>query len=144
MTPSTMHEVWERVERALEARAPGIGGLYPGAGAAAITATEQILGVTFPDDVDTRRDVVVDLGGGHNLVLATTFAGNVPGYGPSAGDGRVMLEIFVAGDGAVDATYAELLDAGYQGRRPPFRTDFGAWMALVDDPDGNTVLVTAG
>jgi catechol 2,3-dioxygenase-like lactoylglutathione lyase family enzyme len=102
------------------------------------------LGVTFPDDVDRRRDVVVDLGGGHNLVLATTFAGNVPAYGPSPGDGRVMLEFFVDGDDTVDATYAELVEAGYQGRRPPFRTDFGAWMALVDDPDGNTVLVTAG
>ena len=102
------------------------------------------LGVPFPDDVDARRDVVVDLGGGHNLVLATTFAGNVPAYGPTVGDGRVMLEFFVDGDDAVDATYAELVEAGYQGRRPPFRTDFGAWMALVDDPDGNTVVVTAG
>jgi catechol 2,3-dioxygenase-like lactoylglutathione lyase family enzyme len=102
------------------------------------------LGVRFPDDLDTRRDVVVELGGGHNLVLATTFARNVPGYRPRAGDGRVMLEFFVDGDDAVDATYAELVDAGYQGRCPPFRSDFGAWMALVDDPDGNTVLVTAG
>jgi catechol 2,3-dioxygenase-like lactoylglutathione lyase family enzyme len=102
------------------------------------------LGIVFPDDVDRRRDVVVDLGGGHNLVLATTFATNVPAYGPSRGDGRVMLEFFVEGDDAVDAVYAELIDAGYRGRRPPFRTDFGAWMALVDDPDGTTVLITAG
>jgi catechol 2,3-dioxygenase-like lactoylglutathione lyase family enzyme len=102
------------------------------------------LGVTFPDDVESRRDVVVDLGGGHNLVLATTFAANVPSYGPPTGDGRVMLEFFVDGDDAVDAKYAELVGAGYDGRRAPFRTDFGAWMALVDDPDGNTVLVTAG
>jgi hypothetical protein len=29
-------------------------------------------------------------------------------------------------------------------RRAPFRTDFNAWMCMVDDPDGNTVLVTAG
>jgi len=26
----------------------------------------------------------------------------------------------------------------------PFTTYFGAYMCLVDDPDGNTVLVTAG
>jgi hypothetical protein len=55
-----------------------------------------------------------------------------------------MLEFFVDGDEAVNAKYEELTGAGYRGRRPPFRTDFDAWMALVDDPDGNTVLVTAG
>jgi catechol 2,3-dioxygenase-like lactoylglutathione lyase family enzyme len=102
------------------------------------------LGVTFPDDVERRRDVVIDLGGGHNLVIASTFSRNVPDYAPPPGDGRVMLEFFVDGDAAVDATWTELVGAGYRGRRAPFRTDFGAWMALVDDPDGNTVLVTAG
>ena len=40
--------------------------------------------------------------------------------------------------------FDELTDAGYPGRRAPFLTDFGAYMCLVDDPDGNTVLVTAG
>jgi len=102
------------------------------------------LGVTFPGDLERRRDVVVELGGGHNLVIATTFAGNVPEYAPTTGDGRVMLEFFVDGDEAVDEAWRELVGAGYRGRRAPFRTDFGAWMALVDDPDGNTVLITAG
>jgi uncharacterized glyoxalase superfamily protein PhnB len=55
-----------------------------------------------------------------------------------------MLEFFVEGDDAVDATYAELVAAGSRSRRAPFRTDFGAYMGLVDDPDGNTVLITAG
>jgi catechol 2,3-dioxygenase-like lactoylglutathione lyase family enzyme len=102
------------------------------------------LGVTFPADVDARRDVVVDIGGGHNLVLTTTFVANDPDRRPPSGGARTMLEFFVDGDAAVDATYEELTAAGYHGRRPPFRTDFGAWMALIDDPDGNTVLVTAG
>lgn len=102
------------------------------------------LGVEFPPDVETRRDVVVDLGGGHNLVLTTTFVRNVPDHEPPAGGSRAMLEFFVDGDDAVDAKWAELAAAGYHGRRAPFRTDFGAWMCLVDDPDGNTVLVTAG
>jgi hypothetical protein len=55
-----------------------------------------------------------------------------------------MLEFFVDGDEAVDAKWTELTDAGYPGRRAPWRTDFNAYMCLVDDPDGNTVLVTAG
>src|SRR5918993_1142855 len=81
------------------------------------------------------------LGVGHHLVLTTTFARNVPEYGPPPGDTRVMLEFFVDGDAAVDVTYAELVGAGYHGRREPFRTDFGAWMALVDDPGSPTGLV---
>ncbi|HEY7132995.1 MAG TPA: VOC family protein [Candidatus Limnocylindrales bacterium] len=102
------------------------------------------LGVVFPDDVESRRDVVVDLGGGHNLVLSTTFGRNVPDFDLPSGDGRVMLEFFVDGDAAVDATHADLVRAGSHSRRAPFRTDFGAYMGLVDDPDGNVVLITAG
>lgn len=102
------------------------------------------LGVAFPDDAERRRDVVVDLGGGHQLVLTTTFVRNVQDHVPPNGDGRVMLEFFVDGDDAVDALHAELIDAGHRSRRAPFRTDFDAYMGLVDDPDGNTVLITAG
>jgi predicted lactoylglutathione lyase len=102
------------------------------------------LGVVFPDDVESRRAVVVDLGGGHNLVISTTFIRNIHDQVPPTGDGRVMLEFFVDSEAEVDAKYAELAEAGYRSRREPFRTDFDAYMALVDDPDGNTVLVTAG
>ena len=102
------------------------------------------LGVVFPDDVDQRKDVVVDLGGGHNLVLTTTFVRNDPDRREPSGGARTFLEFFVDGDEAVNAKYDELVAAGYRSRRAPFRTDFDAWMALVDDPDGNTVLVTAG
>jgi catechol 2,3-dioxygenase-like lactoylglutathione lyase family enzyme len=102
------------------------------------------LGLVFPDDVDQRKDVVVDLGGGHNLVLTTTFVRNDPDRREPSGGARTFLEFFVDGDEAVNATYDELVAAGYRSRRAPFRTDFDAWMALVDDPDGNTVLVTAG
>ena len=102
------------------------------------------LGVVFPDDVDKRTDVVVDLGGGHNLVLTTTFVRNDPDRREPSGGARTFLEFFVDGDEAVNETYDELVAAGYRSRRAPFRTDFDAWMALVDDPDGNTVLVTAG
>jgi predicted lactoylglutathione lyase len=102
------------------------------------------LGVAFPDDVESRPSVVVDMGGDHKLVLSTTFLRNINDHVPPTGDGRVMLEFFVDGDAAVDAVCAELVDAGHRSRREPFRTDFGAYMGLVDDPDGNTVLITAG
>jgi predicted lactoylglutathione lyase len=104
----------------------------------------RLLGVEFPPDVERRRDVVVDLGGGHNLVLTTTFVRNdVERLAPSGG-ARTFLEFFVDGDPAVDALFSQLTEAGYHARRSPFRTDFNAYMCMVDDPDGNTVLVTAG
>ena len=102
------------------------------------------LGVEFPDDADERTDVQVPLGGGHQLVITTTFARAVPDREPAAGGSRIILEFFVDGRSAVDAKYAELTGAGYHGRREPFLTGFGAYMCMVDDPDGNTVLVTAG
>ena len=101
------------------------------------------LGVAFPKDVEQRRDVGVDLGGGHQLIITTTFVRNLRDHVAPTGDGRVMLEFFVDGDDAVNALWAELVAAGHRSRREPFRTDFGAWMGMVDDPDGNTVLITA-
>jgi predicted lactoylglutathione lyase len=104
----------------------------------------RLLGVAFPADVDARRDVVVDIGGGHNLVLTTTFERHDPDRRPPSGGARTFLEFFVDGDAAVDELYGTLVDAGHASRRAPFRTDFDAYMAMVDDPDGNTVLVTSG
>ena len=102
------------------------------------------LGVEFPPDADQKTDVQVPIGDEHQLVLTTTFARAIPDHRPPSGGSAIVIEFFVDGDEAVDATYAELTGAGYHGRREPFRTSFGAYMAMVDDPDGNTVLVTAG
>lgn len=102
------------------------------------------LGVEFPPDADQRVDVQVPIGDQHHLVLTTTFVQVDTDRDQPSGGSRVMLEFFVDGNDAVDAKYAELTDAGYHGRRAPFTTYFGAYMCLVDDPDGNTVLVTAG
>ncbi|HYH91602.1 MAG TPA: VOC family protein [Candidatus Saccharimonadales bacterium] len=102
------------------------------------------LGVAFPPDAETRRDVGVDIGDGRTLIFTTTFVGNVPDRQPPAGGSRIMLEFFVDDPAAVDGLHVELTEAGYRSRRAPFRTDFDAYMCLVDDPDGNTVLITAG
>ena len=102
------------------------------------------LGVEFPLDVEGRADIQVPLGDTHQLVLTTTFARNDPHRRPPSGGSRIILEFFVDDQAAVDAKFAELTGAGYHGRREPFLTSFDAYMGMVDDPDGNTVLVTAG
>jgi catechol 2,3-dioxygenase-like lactoylglutathione lyase family enzyme len=102
------------------------------------------LGVEFPADADRRTAVQVPIGDLHQLVLTTTFAANDPDRQPPSGGSRIVLEFFVDGNDAVDAKFAELTGAGYHGRHEPWLTDFDAYMCMVDDPDGNTVLVTAG
>ena len=102
------------------------------------------LGVQFPADADTRTDVQVPIGDDHQLVLTTTFVRNDPDRQPPTGGSRIVLEFFVDDNAAVDALFTELTDAGYHGRREPFLTSFNAYMGMVDDPDGNTVLITAG
>ena len=102
------------------------------------------LGMVFPPDADSRRDLQLDIGDGRHFVWTTTFVRNLPDQQPSSGGSRIMLEFFVEDHAAVDALHVELVAAGYPSRREPFTTDFGAYMCLVDDPDGNTVLITAG
>ena len=102
------------------------------------------LGVAFPEGVEARRDVVVPLSDDHDLVISETFGKNEPGRAAPGGGARVMLEFFVEAPAEVDRLWAELTGTGHRSVREPFTTDFGAYMCLVDDPDGTTVLVTAG
>lgn len=102
------------------------------------------LGMEFPHDADHRQDIVLDIGDGRNIVWTTTFVQYDLEREPPSGGSRIMLEFFVQDREAVDALFVELTAAGYHGRRAPFLTRFDAYMGLVDDPDGNTVLITAG
>jgi predicted lactoylglutathione lyase len=102
------------------------------------------LGVDFPADADERTDIQVPIGDHHQLVLTTTFVRNDPDRNEPSGGSRILLEFFVDTNAAVDAKFVELTEAGFRGRREPFLTGFNAYMCMVDDPDGNTVLITAG
>jgi catechol 2,3-dioxygenase-like lactoylglutathione lyase family enzyme len=102
------------------------------------------LGVDFPDDAETRRDLGVDIGDGRTIIWSTTFAANDPDREAPRGGSRIMLEFFVEGNAAVDEKFAELAVPATSVQREPYTTNFGAYMCLVDDPDGNTVLITAG
>jgi predicted lactoylglutathione lyase len=53
-----------------------------------------------------------------------------------------FLEFFVGDDAAVDDQWNRLTAAGYHGRMAPRRTT-GPYAAMVDDPDGNVVLISS-
>jgi len=42
----------------------------------------------------------------------------------------------------VDAKYTELTSFGYQSHRAPYETSFGMYFAMLNDPDGNTILLS--
>ena len=81
---------------------------------------------------------------GVTLFWDTVFAKKYdPAREEPAGGYRVMLEFFLADDPAVDAKYEELVGYGYHGRSAPVQTS-GPYAAMVDDPDGNLILLTSG
>jgi uncharacterized glyoxalase superfamily protein PhnB len=53
--------------------------------------------------------------------------------------GRVVIGFGVDSRDEVDAVYADLTGAGYEGRQPPYDAFWGARYAIVADPDGNDV-----
>ena len=96
-------------------------------------------------DADPARPVVAHrMGSGVTLLITTGFASRYdPTWAPPAGGGySQMLEFYVGDDDVVDSTWADLVDAGYRGRMSPTQT-VGPYAAIVDDPDGNAILITS-
>ena len=102
------------------------------------------LGVEIPADANSEAFVMHRMESGVTLFWDTVFAKRYdPAREEPAGGYRIMLEFFLANEEAVDAKYQELVGFGYHGRSAPVQTS-GPYAAMVDDPDGNMILLTAG
>jgi predicted lactoylglutathione lyase len=102
------------------------------------------LGISIPEGSEEKPFVRKRMESGIVMFWDTVFANKYdPDRGVPKGGYRVMLEFFLRGEGAVDAKYEEMTRHGYHGRSEPVQT-FGPYAAMVDDPDGNVVLLTAG
>jgi predicted lactoylglutathione lyase len=111
---------------------------------AASLAFYRRLGLEIPEDADLKRFVEHRMDSGVTLFWDTVWTDrHDPEHRPVTGGYGVLLEFFLADTDAVDAKYAELTAAGYHGRMAPKQTE-GPYAAMVDDPDGNVVLITAG
>jgi predicted lactoylglutathione lyase len=105
----------------------------------------RALGLPIPEGADEEAHVEVEIGCGVVLFWDTAFVATYdPHRKEPKGGYRILPEFFVGSEEAVDILYEKLVADGHRGHRPPFETYFGAYMAMVDDPDGNTVLLTAG
>jgi predicted lactoylglutathione lyase len=101
------------------------------------------LGLDLPDAPPGRPIVVHRMASGVSLLLTTAFASRYDPNWTRPGPGyQQLLEFYVGNDEAVDQKWTELTAAGYHGRMSPTQT-FGPYAAMVDDPDGNVVLLTS-
>ena len=60
-----------------------------------------------------------------------------------SGGYRIVLEFYLESPAALDAKYEELTGFGYAGHCAPYDVTPKLRFAMVDDPDGNTVLLSA-
>ena len=103
----------------------------------------RALGLEIADPPGGRPLVIHRMPSGVSLLLTTGFASVYdPSWSRPAGGYQQLLEFYVGDDSIVESKWRELTDAGYHGRMPPTATA-GPFAAMVDDPDGNVVLLTS-
>jgi catechol 2,3-dioxygenase-like lactoylglutathione lyase family enzyme len=102
------------------------------------------LGLDIAADEDEKRFVMHRMPSGVTIFFDTVFfPGNDPERRPAPrGSYNVALEFYAGTREAVDDLYAELTGIGHVGRRAPWKSD-GPYAAIVEDPDGNPILITA-
>jgi len=98
------------------------------------------LGLDLPAEADDAPHVEVALPGGVRLAFDTydTIRSFDPGWTVPAGSGT-SLAFACDTPAEVDATYAELVAAGYDGHLDPWDAFWGQRYAVVHDPDGHGI-----
>ena len=62
---------------------------------------------------------------------------------PASGSYPIILEFYLKTREAVDAKYKEMTGYGYGSHASPYVTEFDNYFAMINDPDGNTILLSA-
>ena len=108
---------------------------------AATLAFYRRLGLEIPADADGEPHVDIDLGGGLRLAFDTeaTIRSFDPQWSPPSRGHRMALAFDCATPEQVDAAWAELTGAGYEGHLAPWDAFWGMRYAVVHDPDGTPV-----
>lgn len=102
------------------------------------------LGLDIPEGAEKEPFVQMQMESGVTIFWDTVFARRYhPDREEASGGSRVMLEFFLKDEEAVDAKFDELTALGHPGPMAPEQT-VGPYAAMVEDPDGNIVLLTAG
>ena len=99
------------------------------------------LGFDVPAAADSEPHVEATLPGGMRVAWDTVeiIRSFVPDWTPATGSSRIGLAFVCDGPADVDATYADLVAAGYHGHVDPWDAFWGQRYGSVVDPDGNAV-----
>lgn len=102
------------------------------------------LGLEIPEAENAKRFVMHRMPSGVTIFFDTVFfPGNDPERHPAPrGSYNISLEFYAGTREAVDERYRALVELGYVGRKAPWKSD-GPYAAIVEDPDGNPILITA-
>ncbi|MFD6277800.1 VOC family protein [Streptomyces sp. NPDC060209] len=112
---------------------------------AASLAFYRRLGLDIPADAESAPHVEVALPGGQRLLWDTedVVRSFDPGWTGSKGGERLGLAFLCDSPAEVDAVYADLTAAGYEGHLQPWDAVWGQRYAVVLDPDGCAVSLFA-
>jgi predicted lactoylglutathione lyase len=103
----------------------------------------RLLGLDVPDPVPDRPVSIHRMDNGVTMIFTTDVLAqrfDPDWLRPDRGYQQVM-EFLVDDDAAVDAVWTRLTSAGYHGRTAPGPI-VGPYATMVDDPDGNVVLIS--
>jgi catechol 2,3-dioxygenase-like lactoylglutathione lyase family enzyme len=102
------------------------------------------LGLDVPDGADEEEHVEIAMSG-LTFFLSTKRANARwdPARTDASGGYRIVLEFYLETPAALDTKYEELTGHGYVGHCAPYDVTPKLRFAMVDDPDGNTVLLSA-
>ncbi|MFF4853231.1 VOC family protein [Streptomyces sp. NPDC001194] len=105
---------------------------------AASLAFYRRLGLDLPAGAEDQPHVEAVLPGGLRIGWDTedVIRSFDPSWTRPAGGDRLGLAFLCGSPAEVDAVYAELTDAGYEGRLEPWDAFWGQRYAVVLDPDG--------
>lgn len=113
--------------------------------AASLAFYRFYFGLDIPAGADSAPHVEVTLPNGQRILWDTedVIRSFDPGWTGSQGGDRVGLAFVCDTPAEVDAVYADLTGAGYQGHLKPWDAVWGQRYAVVLDPDGCAVSLFA-
>lgn len=97
------------------------------------------LGVDIPEGAESEGHVEASVGGLRMMFDTVEVVQSFSEWEPPSGGHRIALAFLCDGPTDVDATYADMVDAGYRGSLEPFDAFWGQRYATLLDPDGNPV-----
>jgi catechol 2,3-dioxygenase-like lactoylglutathione lyase family enzyme len=99
------------------------------------------LGLDIPAGAESEGHVEAQTRGGFRLMWDSVdvIRSFDPDWEQPSGRGRIALAFACDSPAEVDATYRDLVAAGYKGHKGPWDAFWGQRYAELLDPDGNTV-----